>query len=141
MGTPQVKVRTISDLTHEEKAELNALSKDVYGASSRWQKLITKGYAKLLTEEVTEYVPNPEDESKEGTERKVQMPVLRKDGAKQSVQTYHTVDSIKAEMVDRKAKLDEIRAILKKQQDDAREKQEKEQLSKQVHQDLSGTAV
>lgn len=133
--------RTINDLTREEKNELNALSKDVYGASSRWQKLINKGYTKLFTEETTEYVPNAEDETKEGTTRKVQVPIKRKDGALQSVMTYHTVDSIKAEMIDRKAKLDEIRAILKKQQDEARTKQEQEDLSKKIHQELGGTAV
>lgn len=135
------KTRTVNDLTREEKAELSALSKDVYGASSRWQKLINKGYDRLITEETTEYVPNAEDESKEGTTRKVQVPVLRKDGAKQSVRTYHTVDSIKAEMIERKAKLDEIRAIIKKQQDDARAKKEQGKLANTVHRELSGTAV
>lgn len=134
------KTRTINDLTREEKNELNVLSKDVYGASSRWQKLINKGYTKLLTEETTEYVPN-EDESKEGTTRKVQIPVKRADGALQSVQTYHTVDSIKTEMIDRKAKLDEIRAIIKKQQDDARAKKEQERLAKKINEELQGSAL
>lgn len=133
--------RTINDLTHEEKTELNDLSREVYGSSSRWQKLINKGYAKLVTEETTEYVPNPEDEEKEGTTQKVNVPVLYKNGAKQSVQTYHTVDSVKAEMVDRKAKLEEIRALIKKQQDEARAKREQEEFVKKAIQDTTGAAV
>lgn len=136
----QNKVKTIDDLTREEKNELKTLSKDVYGASSRWQKLVNKGYAKLVTEETTEYVPG-KDENEEGTTRKVQIPVKRKDGAHQYVHTYHTVDSIKTEMVDRKEKLDQIRAIMKKQREDAMAKQEQEQLAKKVQQELGGTAV
>jgi len=159
MGTPQVEVTTtevasvpsvqteetkpsksIDQLTREERAELNALSKDVYGASSRWQKLVNAGYNKLITEEVTEFVP-AEKEGSVGTTRKVQVPVKRSDGALQSVLTRHTVDSIRAEMTDRKAKLEEIRAILKKQREDAKAAQELKQLSQKVQQELGGTAV
>lgn len=130
---------TIDELTQEERQELNSLSKEVYGASSRWHKLVNQGYAKLTTKEVSEFVPNTE--TKEVTETKVTVPNLRPDGAKMSVQTRHTVGSVKAEMLDRKAKLNEIRAIMKKQRDDANAKRETEKLANRVHEELSGTAV
>jgi hypothetical protein len=138
--TTQAPVRTWDDLSHAEREELKTLSKEVYGASSRAKKLIDQGYAELLTEETTEYVPG-KTEGEEGTTRTVKIPLKRKDGAKQSVITRHTVDSIKAEMLDRKAKLDEIRAIIKKQQDEAKEKKAKDQLAQHVHERLAGSAT
>lgn len=133
-------MKTLSNITRAERDELNALSKDVYGASSRWQKLIKLGYAKLVTEETTELVPG-KDETEEATTRKVQVPVLTSYGAKQSQMTYHTVDSIRTEMLERKVKLDEYRAVIKKMQDEARAKKEQEKLASTVHEELSGTAV
>ncbi len=132
--------KTISQLTRDERQALNDLSKEVYGASSRWQKLVNDGFTQLVTEEVTEYVPNAEDESKEGTTSKANVPVLYK-GLKHSVQTRYTVDEVRAIMLDRKTKLNEIKAMFKKQQDDAREKKEQEHLASQVQAELGGSAL
>lgn len=137
----QVKSKTINELTRAEKEELKALSKEVFGASSRWVKMIEKGEAELITEETTEYVPNPEDESKEGTTRKVNVPVKRDDGAFQFTTKRHTVDSVKQYMLDRKKKIEEIRAEIKKQQDEARAKREKENQARLIQQESGGSAV
>ena len=134
------RARTISDLTRIEREELNSLSKDVFGASSRWQKLVNNGYAKLVTEEVTELVPGKTDEE-EPTERKVQVPVKNANGTYRSTLTRYTVDSIKEHMVERKKQLDEIRAAIKKSQDEARAKKEQEQLALKVNEELSGSAL
>lgn len=138
--TQATPVRTWDDLSHAEREELKALSKEVYGASSRAKKLVDQGYLELLTEETTEYVPGKTEEE-EGTTRTVKIPLKRKDGAKQSVLKRHTVDSIKAEMVDRKAKLDQIRAIIKKNQEEAQAKKKQEELTKHVHERLAGSAT
>lgn len=135
--------KTWDQLTYGEREELKALSLAVYGASSRAKKLIEQGYYQLVTEETTEYVPGKtkEDGTEEGTTRKVNVPVLRKDGAKQSVLKRHTVDSIRAEMIDRKAKIEEIRAIMQRQKDEALAKKKQEELSKHVHEELAGSAT
>lgn len=132
--------RSIGDLTRAEREELNALSKDVFGASSRWQKLVTDGVSELVTEEVTELVPG-EKEGDEATTRQVQVPVKFGNNGNISRVKHYTVDSIREFMTARKKQLDEIRAAIKKQQEEARAKQEQEQLTKKVHEDLQGSAI
>lgn len=63
--------------TSEERAELERLSVKVFskfnpftgtfspGPSSRWQTLLKRGTAELVTEEVTEYVPEEKNEAGE----------------------------------------------------------------------------
>lgn len=136
-----VKVsKNVNQLTSEEKSELKALSQEVFGASSRWQKLVDRGYTELVTETTTEFVPG-EKEGDEGTTREVQVPVKTANGAHQYVTKRHTVDSIRDYMLERKAKLDEIRAEIKRQQDEARAKKEQEALVQKVHQELQGSAI
>lgn len=130
----------IGTLSRTERDELNALSKEVFAASSRWQKLVNKGYPKLLTEEVTELVPG-EKEGDEATERKVRIPLKRHDGAMQSTTEYHTVESVKSFMIERKAMIDGFKAQLKKQQEDAQAKKEQEALELKVHNELQGSAL
>jgi hypothetical protein len=124
--------------------ELDALSKDVFGSSSRWKKLVERGYVEPLTEERTEYVPGKTKEDgteEEGTTRQVQVPVKRHDGASLMVQKRHSVESIHVYMLGRKAKLDEIRAMIKKQQDEARAKQEAAAEADRVIARAAGSAV
>jgi len=128
------------NIDRQTKDELNALSKEVFGASSRWQKLIGNGYTELVTEEVEEVVP-AEKEGEEPTTRKVRVPLKNAAGMHQSVIKYHTVESVREYMLDRKKMLDQIRAQIKKQQDEARAKKEQEELTKKVHDDLQGSAV
>lgn len=129
-----------STLTRTERDELNALSKEVFGSTSRWQKLINSGYPKLLTEKVTELVPATE-EGKEDTTREVDVPVKRANGTYQSVLTRYTVDGIREYMLERKKQLDLIRAEIKKRQEEAKVKQEQEKLALKVHEELQGSAL
>jgi hypothetical protein len=133
-------IKTVSDLTREERDELNALSKEVFGSKSKWQKLINQGYAKLLTEEVTEFVPGEKEED-EGTTRKVQVPTRRQDGARQSTTVRYTVESIKEYMLQRKEMIDNFKAQIKKQQEDAKAKKELEEQALKVHEELHGSAL
>lgn len=132
--------KTIKDLSREDKDYLKGLSKEVFGASSRWQKLVERGYGELVTEETTEYVPNEKDPEAEGTTRKVQVPVLYK-GMKHSVITRHTVESIRTYMLERKVRLDEIRAMIAKQRADAQAKKEREEEQQRILSEASGSAL
>lgn len=126
-------------MDRQTREEMNALSKEVFGASSRWQKLLTKGYPKLLTEEVEETVP-AEKEGEEPKVIKVQKPVLRADGAKQSVQAYHTVESVKEMMLALKVKRDEFLAMIAQQQKEQEEAKKKAELQEKVQSELAGAA-
>lgn len=133
------------EITRVERKELDLLSKDVFGASSRWQKLIDKGYDELVTEEVEETVP-AEKEGDEPTKRTVRVPV-KVDGANRYVRKYHTIESVLEFMVEQKKQLDIFRAQLAKQRDELMAKieaekvqKEAEEVAKQVHATLSGSA-
>jgi hypothetical protein len=135
----------MTQLTKKERNELDALSKEVFGATSRWQKLIEKGNQELVTEEVTEIVP-AEKEEEEPTKRKVQAPVL-KNGSKQYVTKHYTVESVREYMLQAKIQLHAIREMIQKQQheqkakqDEIKAKEEATNRTKQIHQALSGSA-
>jgi hypothetical protein len=127
------------------KSELNSLSKEVFGSSSRWEKLVKKGYAEVETQEVTELVPGATDE--ESTTRQVQVPVMH-NGMKKMVKKFHTVESVKALMLEKKQRIEEIKASIQKQIEEVRAKKEEEektkleeQKMKQIAEDLAGSAV
>lgn len=127
-------------MDHKTKEELKALSKEVFGASSRWEKLVKKGYSEVLTEEVTEMVPS----SKEGepdTEQKIKKPVLRSDGSLQSVTKYHTPDSVRTAMVDMKARRDAYLEAVKKAREEQRLAKEKLEMSQKVQELAGGSAT
>lgn len=119
--------------------ELDALSKELFGTSSRWQKLVDKGYDEVVTEEVEETVP-AEKEGDEPTKRKVQMPVLV-GGSRQFVRKHHTVESVREFMEVQKIQLDLLKAQIKQAQEDAKKKQDEEKAAKGLHQELSGSAT
>jgi len=131
--------RTWDELSSAERNYLKALSKEVYGSSSKAKKLIEEGFSELLTEETTEYVPGKTEEE-EGTTRQVRVPLKRIDGAFQSVTKHHTTESVKTTMLFIKAKRDEIRALIKKQQEEADAKRKQAELTNQVQQQLAGSA-
>lgn len=119
--------------------ELDTLSKDVFGSSSRWQKLVTKGYTEQVTEEVTETVPS-DKEGEPPTTKQVSVPVKTAFGAFQSVTKYHTIESVKEFLLEQKAKLDSIRAQIAKQREEALAKQKAEEDAKKLHEENSGSA-
>lgn len=121
------------------RLELDALSKDVFGVSSRWQKLVNKGYKEQVTEEVTETVP-AEKEGEAPTTRQVQVPVKTAFGAFQYVIKRHTVESVAVYLAEQKVQLDNIRAMITKQNEEAKAKKLAEEETKKLHQENSGSA-
>ena len=127
-------------MKREKREELNALSKDVFGTASRWQKLVSKGYTALQAVEEQEVVP-ADKEGEEPTVRTVDVPVLTENGAKQYAVEYHTVDSIREFLVAQKTQLDAIRKQLKEQQEKALSDKKAEEQAKELHRTLSGSAT
>lgn len=113
-----------------ERKEIDLLSKDVFGSSSRWQKLVGKGYDELVTEDVEETVP-AEKEGEEPTKQTIKKPVLA-NGARQLLRKYHTVESILEFMIEQKKQLDVFRAQLQKQKEEFFAKLQAEQAAKQA---------
>jgi predicted translin family RNA/ssDNA-binding protein len=126
-------------VNRQTREELNALSQEVFGASSRWQKLLNNGYAQLVTEEIDEVVPGENGEP--DTTKKVEVPVKRADGALQYTTEYHTVDSVREYMLDLKKKQEEMRALIAKMQEEKRQKENQKKLEEAVQQDIGGNAL
>lgn len=130
----------MTQIARKEREELNGLSKDVFGTSSRWQKLVNQGYVELLSREVQETIP-AEKEGEAAVVRKVSVPVLSQTGAKQYVTKHHTVESVREFLVAQKAQLDSLRQQFKEQQESALAKEKAEAQAKELHRTLSGSAT
>jgi hypothetical protein len=127
------------EINRKQRKELDALSKEVFGTSSRWQKVVDKGYVELLTEEKEVEYPSPTGgENVKNTER---VPVLNSFGAKQIKRIYHTVDSIKEYMLEQKKAMDNVRAQIAQIQEQERKKKEQEALISQTLNDAAGRAI
>lgn len=126
-------------VNYEKRQELNALSKEVFGTSSRWQKLVNSGYAELVTREIEEAVPAA-NEGEEPTKQTVRKPVLTANGATQSVIKHHTVESVEAYMLQRKEELAAYKAAILKMQADQKAAQEQAELAKKIHAEAAGSA-
>lgn len=126
-------------LTYKERQELNALSKEVFGSSSKWQKLVNTGSHELDTEEVTEYIP-PTTEDGEGTTKKTEVMKLR-EGMPHFTKKYYTYESIKALMLDVKAKHAAMLEQYNKMKEEEQRKKEQAELEKKTQEELSGSAV
>jgi len=130
--------------TLEEAAELEALSKEVFNAKSRYLTLIAKGETVPVTETVTEYVPAAD--GGEGTTKEVQVPVYahNADKGKKSVvfkTVKYNVKTVKTYMLKIKEEQDRVRAILIKMEEEKRAERQKAQLAKEVQDKLSGSAI
>lgn len=99
------------DLTREQREELNVLSKEMLGTPSRWQKLLTRGYYELLTEEKEEEIPG--ENGAPATTRKIQVPKLEK-GMQVKVVKYHTYESLLNLLITMKKSRDEMYAAFEK---------------------------
>jgi hypothetical protein len=127
-------------IDRKTREELNALSKEVFRASSRWQKFVDNGVSELLTEEVTELVPG-EKEGDEPTERKVKIPVKRADGAHQYFVKRYTVDEVRTLMLDLKKKQDEFREQIRLMQEEQKKQKEQQELQDKVNEATAGSAL
>jgi len=126
------------NVDRKTREELNALSQEVFGSSSRWHKLVTKGVPELLTEEIDEILPN-EKEGEPDTVKQVKVAIRREDGSHLSVMKYFTVDTIREYMLARKVQLDLFKVELARLQEEARAKKEAEKLANTVHQAAGGS--
>lgn len=120
----------MSDITRKEREELNVLSKEVFGVSSRWQKFF-KGVPELVTKTVTETVPG--DKGAPDTTREVVVPVLL-NGAKQYRVRAYSAEECKKLLLDAKRQRDEYIAKLKAQK-------EQQELEKKIHEQATGKSA
>jgi hypothetical protein len=135
-------------LTAEQVEELERLSKEVFNSTSRYKTLMTKGERVPLTDTVTEYVPA--EDGGEGTTKEVEVPVNYKNSHKSVVYKVvkYTYKSVKAHMLDLKARQERVRELIAKMEADKKAAQEKAQKDKEeafakqkALEDLGGSAV
>ena len=133
-------------VSKKERKELDELSKNVFGSSSRWQKLIGKGYTEQVMKDVVETVP-PEKEGDEPTTRTVQVPVKTESGMDLYVTKYHTTESVKKYMEEQKEVLEKLRVQIKEMQEnqkrleeDQKRQQQEQEIAKQIHRQMGGSA-
>lgn len=115
---------------------LKALSLEVFGKSSRYQKLFE--YDHVKTHKIKETVPG--ENGAPDTEVEKEVPLLF-NGSKQSVRKYRSVEEVMQLMLDFKAKRDEFVAQMKAQQEEAKKKAEAEAQAKKVQEELGGSAL
>lgn len=127
------------DISREFRMELNALSKEVFGVSSRWQTILKKGTSQLVTKKVIETVPGKEGE--EPTTKEVDQAVLTPHGAKVFVQKYPTLEELHETMLNYKIQLDAIKAQMKKQEEEKIAKEAEEKAIQTVKEAAQGTAT
>ena len=118
------------NITRAEREELNALSKEVFGVSSKWQKFF-KGVSELYTKTVKEVVPG--DKGAPDTTKEVTVPVLL-DGAKQYKTKAYSVDECRTLLLQAIAQRDAYLAEMKKQQELA-------EIAKKVQEQAAGKST
>jgi hypothetical protein len=124
------------NVTRKDREFLNVLSKEVYGTSSRWGKIVRNGVVELVTQEISEIVPGVDGAP--DTEKVQKVPVKRDEGALQSTVKHYSVEEVKVLMVERKIKLDEFNAMVEKNR---KEVAARKVLSDKITREASGTAV
>jgi len=113
-------------IDREEREELKRLSKEVFGKSGAYQKLLN-GIPELVTQLKVEEIPG--ENGNPGTLKETKAPVLL-NGNFQFKQRYYTLEEIKTLMLD-----------LKKQQDERKAKIEADKLQMEVQDKAHGSAL
>lgn len=127
----------MSTLSREEREELKALSKEVFGVSSKYQRFLD-GVQQVVTEEIEEEVPG--DDGAEPTTRKVTVPKIR-DGKKSMVLKKYTVEETKELLLKFKAQRDQLIADHQAKQAEDKAKAEAAALQKKVQDELAGSSI
>jgi len=122
------------------RKELSALSLEVFGSSSRWQKLITKGYEEVETHMVTETVPGEKEGDPETTVEN-RVPVTLGNNSYKQTTKYQTLETVKEYLLEQKARLDEIRAKIKQMQEEAAAKKKAQEEALAALSDAQGSAT
>lgn len=127
------------DITYQERKELNALSKEIFGSSSRWKKILDKGLPELVTHKVakTETIDGVE------TTKEVEEALLAPNTTKvrQYTQKYYTLETLTAWMKDLKQKRDEYLAKVKKEEEERKAKEEQDKMLNKTHEEFGGSAL
>lgn len=124
-------------LSRAEREELKALSKEVFGVSSKYQKYI-EGIRVLRTREVTEEVPG--ENGAEPTTRTAQVPVL--EGlAKQYDLKRYSFEECRDMLLNFKTQIAAIKAEQKRLQDEEAAKKAQEALQKEVQNKIGGSVI
>lgn len=127
------------DIDYATKEEMKALSKEVFGSSSRWQTMLKKGYSEVVTRTVTEEIPG--ENGAEPTVKETKVPVLTESGGRQSRHKNHTVESLKALMFAYKVQRDAFLAEHKRKQEEEAAKKAQAELDKKITEEVSGSAL
>lgn len=116
------------NISRKDRKELDALSKEVFGVSSKWQQYF-KGVEELVTKTVKEVVPG--DKGEPDTTKETVVPVLTENGSKQYKTRVYSVDEIKELLLKFKAQVDDIRIKMK-------EVEELKKIQEKVQNEASG---
>lgn len=120
--------------TREQRLQLQALSKELFGTSSKYRKLYSE--KTLITH--TETQVRKHDDGTETTD-KLQVPTLL-NGVRQYKMTYRNTEQVLQLLLDAKVKLDNYRAELKKHQEEAASKKAAEETAVKLQEELAGSA-
>ena len=127
------------DIPYELRKEMDALSKEIFGVSSRWQKILKTGNKQLLTKTVKEVVPATDGQ--EATTKDVEVPVLTDHGFKQSIIKNYTLDEVHQMLLLAKAQVDAFRAAQKQQEEEKVKAEAEHNALKNLHESTYGSAV
>lgn len=118
--------------------ELNELSLSVFGAKSRWRKLVDRGSAEVVMEDTTHL-------HADGSKETVQTAVMHEGPNGGQVQKQelvrYTAESIKEKMLSMKKQRDEMFAALLKQQEEQKAAKEAKEQTKNALESASGSSL
>ena len=120
----------------EKVNKLKELSKEIFGASSRWRKILDDG----VTTAVTRQVVKEKAPGEEGTEDTYTTVHVEENGIKQYYVKRYTLDSLLEYLLDVKSKRDAIMAQLKALQDEQKAKAMAEKAKNEALDEAKGSA-
>lgn len=126
------------NMSREVREELKALSKVVFGASSKWTRLME--YNQPLMTKITETVPGENGEPDTVTEKEVPL-LVPGTKVRQSVRKYRSADEILVLLRDFKAKIDVFNQEQAAVRMEAAVKKQQEELEKKVQSELAGSSI
>lgn len=122
--------------SREVREQLKALSKEIFGVSSRYQKLYS--YQQVLTHKVKETVPG--ENGAPDTEVEKEVPLLY-NGSKQSVMKHRSTEEVLQLLLDFKAKRDAYLEAMKAQQEEQKKAREEAAKAQKLQEELGGSAL
>jgi hypothetical protein len=118
--------------------ELNQLSKEIFGASSKWRKMVESGVLEPVMEDIKKVNP---DGTFEMTKIQAMHTSTKGGEVPKSRIVRYTPETIKAYMVERKAQKEQFIAALAKMEQDKRAANAAEAAKKAALEHASGSSV